>query len=156
MGNFRSTCPKTSIKVILEYHGFKTCIFMVIERVWQAWSYSKSWRIPNYQISKPHKNLSFFLLPHFRRIWEKEFLNQEFYSQLPEQAWSKGSFDFSKIVPIGAPRSLIQIVPKRERVFIQMDLLPTVITNSFKIQNQTFEQHFHFFWLYDHEIYSFL
>ena len=40
-----------------------------------------------------------------------------------------------------------------------MDLLPTVITNSFKIQNQTFEKHFHFpsfFWPYDHEIYSFL
>ena len=38
-----------------------------------------------------------------------------------------------------------------------MDLLPTIITNSFKIQNQTFEQHFHFLlWLYDYEIYSFL
>ena len=39
-----------------------------------------------------------------------------------------------------------------------MDLLPTVITNSFEIQNQTFEKHFHFslHWLYDHEIYYFL
>ena len=37
-----------------------------------------------------------------------------------------------------------------------MDLLPTVITNSFKIQNQIFERHFHFFLLYDYEIYSFL
>ena len=27
MGNFRSTCPKASIKVILEYHDFETCIF---------------------------------------------------------------------------------------------------------------------------------
>ena len=39
-----------------------------------------------------------------------------------------------------------------------MDLLLTVITNSFKIQNQTFEKYFHFFlrWLYNNEIYSFL
>ena len=28
----------------------------------QVWSYSKSWRIPNYQISKPYKNLSFFIV----------------------------------------------------------------------------------------------
>ena len=28
--------------------------------------------------------------------------------------------------------------------FIKMNLLPTVITNSFQIQNQTFEKHFHF------------
>ena len=27
MGNFRSTCPKASIKVILEYHDSGTCIF---------------------------------------------------------------------------------------------------------------------------------
>ena len=36
-------------------------VFLVIERVWQALSYSKSWRIPNYQISKSYKNLSFFI-----------------------------------------------------------------------------------------------
>ena len=45
---------------------------------------------------------------------------------------------------------------KTKGVFTEIDLLPIVITNSFKIQNQTFEKHFHFFWLYDHEIYSFL
>ena len=27
MGNFQSTCPKASIKVISEYHDFGTCIF---------------------------------------------------------------------------------------------------------------------------------
>ena len=27
MGHFRSTCPKVSIKVILEYHDFRTCTF---------------------------------------------------------------------------------------------------------------------------------
>ena len=27
MGHFQSTCPKASIKVILEYHSFGTCVF---------------------------------------------------------------------------------------------------------------------------------
>ena len=49
-----------------------------------------------------------------------------------------------KNVLIGAPRPFIQMVSKRKGVFIEMDLLPIVITNSFKIQNQTFEKHFHF------------
>ena len=57
----------------------------------------------------------------------------------------KSSFDFSKIVPLETLRSLIQIVPEQKGMFIEMDILPTVITNSFKIQIQTFEQHFHFF-----------
>ena len=76
--------------------------------------------------------------------FEKKILNQEFYDQLPEQVWSKGSFDFSKIEPLGVPSSLIQMVSKWKGVFIEMDLLPIVITNSFKIQNQTFEKHFIF------------
>ena len=121
-------------------------VFLVIERVWQVWSYSKSWRIPNYQISKPTKTYHFLLLD-FRRIWEKKSLNQEFYNQLSEQAWSEGSFDFLKIVPLEAPRSLIQMVSKRKGVFIEMDLSPIVITNSFKIQNQTFQKHFHHFFI---------
>ena len=67
-----------------------------------------------YQITKyqnPTKTYHFFL-PDFRKIREKEFLNQEFYGKLPEQAWSKGSSNFSKIVPFGAPRSHIQMVSK--------------------------------------------
>ena len=44
--------------------------------------------------------------------FEKKFLNQEFYGQLLELAWSKGSFDFSKIMPLRAPRSLVQMVSK--------------------------------------------
>ena len=88
--------------------------------------------------------------------FEKKFLNQEFYGQLPEQVWLKGSFDFSKIVPFGTPRSLIQMVSKQKGVFIEIDLLPTVITNSFKIKH--LKNIFIFFlrWFYDHEIYSFL
>ena len=36
-------------------------VFLVIERVWQVWSYSKSWRIPNYQISNPTKTYFFIV-----------------------------------------------------------------------------------------------
>ena len=130
-------------------------VFLVIERVWQAWSYSKSWHILNYQISNPTKTYNFFawFLKNSRKRVSKSGV-------LWPIAWAgviKMVIWFFKIVPLGAPRSLIQMVSKRMGVFIEMDLLPTVITNSFKIQNQTFEQHFHFLlWLYDHEIYSFL
>ena len=79
----------------------------------QVWSYSKSWRIPNYQISNPIKTNHFFYCLIFEEF-EKKILNQEFYDQLPEQVWSKGSFDFSKIKPLGVPSSLIQMVSKRK------------------------------------------
>ena len=77
-------------------------VFLVIENVWQVWSCSKSWCIPNYQLSVSFKNSS-FLLPDFEEF-EKKFLNREFYGQMPEQAWSNGLFDLFKIVPLGAPR----------------------------------------------------
>ena len=67
---------------------------------------------------------------------------------------------FSKLCPSGHQGLSFKWFQNEKRVFIEMDLLPTVITNSFQIQNQTFEKHFHFHrffqWLYDHEIYSFL
>ena len=86
-------------------------VFFVIKRVWQVWSYSKSWCIPNYQLTVSFKNSSFFFCLIFKEF-EKKFLNQEFYGQLPEQAWSTCSFDFSKIMPLGAPKSLVQMVLK--------------------------------------------
>ena len=139
---------------------------MLIEKVWQVWNCSKSWCIPNYQISVFSKTRH-FLLPDFRRIWErvselgilgliawvgnsskswcipnyqisvyfknssffcclifeefeKEFLNQGFYGQIPEQAWSNGFFDFSKIVPLGAPRLFIQMVLRWKWVFVRI------------------------------------
>ena len=77
--------------------------------------------------------------------FEQKFLNQEFNYQLPEQVWSKGSFDFFKIVPLGAPRSLIQMDSKRKGVIIEMDLSPTVITNSFENLFKNSKTFFHFF-----------
>ena len=44
-------------------------MFLVLEKVWQVWSCSKSWYILNYQLSVPKKNSS-FRLHDFRRIWE--------------------------------------------------------------------------------------
>ena len=144
MGNFWSTCLKASIRVISEYHDLRDLCFWSSKGFWQVWSCSKSWCIPNYQLSVSFKNSSFFVA-WFPKNSRNKFLNQEFYGQMPEQAWSNGLFNFSKIVLLRAPRSLIQMVLKWKGVFIEMGLLSTVITNSFKIQNQTFKKHFHFF-----------
>ena len=77
--------------------------------------------------------------------FEKKFLNQEFYDQLPEQAWSECSFGFQKKnVPHGAPRPFIQMVPRWKWVFVRMDTLPTMTTNSFKVKDRTIGKHFHF------------
>ena len=74
-------------------------LFLVIEKVWQVWSCSKSWCIPNYQLSVSFKTHHFFC--PISEEFENKFLNQEFYGQLPEQAWSNGLFDFSKSCPSG-------------------------------------------------------
>ena len=47
-------------------------LVLLIENVWQVWNYSKSWCIPNYQLSVPIK-IHHFLLPDFWRIWEIGF-----------------------------------------------------------------------------------
>ena len=52
---------------------------------------------------------------------------------------------FQKLCPSGHQGLLFKWFQNEKGVFIEMDLLPTVITNSFQIQNQTFEKHFHFF-----------
>ena len=93
---------------------------------------------------KSYKIHTFFCCLIFEEF-EKEFLNQEFYGQLPKQAWSKGSFDFFKnCASRGIKVSCSNGFKMKKGVFIEMNLLLTVITNSFQIQNQTFEKHFHF------------
>ena len=94
MGNFWSTCPETSIKVISEYHDFRDLCFWSLKGFWQAWSCSKSWCIPNYRLLVPTK-IYFFVCLTFEEF-EKKFLNREFYGQMLEQAWSNGLFDFFK------------------------------------------------------------
>ena len=75
MGNFQSTCPKASIKVILEYHDFGTCIF------WSLKGFGKFEAIASfdaYQITicqTLQKLIINFFLLDFRRIREKKFLN---------------------------------------------------------------------------------
>ena len=102
IGNFWSTCPKASIKVISEYHNLRDLCVWSLKGFWQAWSCSKSWCIPNYQLSDSFKNSSFFVSWFSKN--SREFANQKSYGQLPEKAWSNGLFDFFKIVPLGAPR----------------------------------------------------
>ena len=82
MGNFWSTCPKTSIKD--DFKVSWSCVFGhqggfdKLEAVASLGAY----QITNYQfLSKTHH----FLLPDSKES-EKKFLNQEFYGQMPEQA----------------------------------------------------------------------
>ena len=119
MGNFWSTCPKASIRVISEYHDLKDLCFWSSRGFWQAWSCSKSWCIPNYQLSVSFKNSTFFVA-WFSKNSKNKFLNQEFYGQMPKQAWLNGLFNFSKIVPFGAPRLFIQMVPRWKWVFVRI------------------------------------
>ena len=62
MGNFWSTCPKSSIKVISKYRDLEILRFWSSRGFWQAWSCSKSWCIPNYQLSAPTKIYLFVCL----------------------------------------------------------------------------------------------
>ena len=87
MGNFLSTCPKAPIKAILEYHDLRVLCFWSLKGFSQAWSCSKSWCIPNYQLSVSFKNLSFFVA-WFSKNSRNNFLNQKFCGHMPEQAWS--------------------------------------------------------------------
>ena len=103
-------------------------MFLIVEKVWQVWSCSKSWCIPNYQLLVSFKTHHFCLISE---EFENKFLNQKFYGQLPEQAWSNGLFDFSKSCPSGC--QVFQMIPKWRKVFIKMDWLLTMITNPFKI-----------------------
>ena len=52
--------------------------------------------------------------------FEKEFLNQGFYGQLPEQTWSEYSFGFQNNLPHRAPRPFIQMVPRWKWVFVRI------------------------------------
>ena len=155
MGSFWSMCPETLIKVISERHDLETCVF----GHWKGLAGLKLWQVLMHTklpiISFLQKLIIIFCCLIFKES-EKKFLNQEFYGQLLEHAWSKGSFDFSKFCPSGH-QVFFQIVSKWKEVFVRMDWLLTMITNSFKIlitkNLETFFLSFFLHWLYDHDIY---
>ena len=101
MDNFWSTCPKASIRVISEYHNLRDLCVWSSRGFWQAWNCSKSWCIPNYQLSISFKNSS-FLLPDFRRIREMIF-GSKILRPIAWVAVIKSLFDFFKIVPLEVP-----------------------------------------------------
>ena len=63
---------------------------------------------------------------------------------------------FQKLYPSGHQGLLFKWFQNENGVFIEMDLLPTVITNSFQIQNQTFENIFIFIFFNDFMIMKFI
>ena len=76
MGNFRSMCPKTLIKVISGYHDFGI-LFCSWKRFGRFETVSKSWCIPNYQIlvfSKTRRFLVAWFLKNSRKSsWIRNF-----------------------------------------------------------------------------------
>ena len=102
---------------------------LFIENVWQAWNCSKSWCIPNYQLSVSFKNSS-FLLPDFRRIRESLQIRNLMANCLRRRDQMVYSI-FSKSCLSG--HQGFQKISKWKKVFIEMGSLPTVITNSFRI-----------------------
>ena len=136
MGNFQSTCPKASIKMVSEYHDLGTCVF----GHWKG--FGKLETVANfnaYQITKYQilQKLIIFCCMIFEEF-KKEILKSRIF----------------KIVPLGAPRPDIQIVQKWKKVFIRTDSLLTMITNSFNILFIQNLETFLFFHFFCNEIYS--
>ena len=85
--------------------------FLVIEGFWYAWSYSKSWCIPNYQLSVSFKNLSFFVAWSSKNSKKKSFQVRDFMASCLNRQDQKIYLIF-KSVPLSMPRLFIQMVPK--------------------------------------------
>ena len=106
IGNFRSMCPKTLIMVISGYHDLGI-LFCSWKRFGRFGTVSKSWCIPNYQISIFSKTRHFFLLSDFWRIRERVSES----GILWPIAWVdviKRFIRFFKIVPPGVPHFLFK------------------------------------------------
>ena len=98
IGNFGQHVPRRQSKMISRYRGLGI-LFCSWKRFGRFETVSKSWCVPNYQISVFFfKNSSFFVAWFSKN--SREFANQESYGQLPEKAWSNGLFDFSKSCPL--------------------------------------------------------
>ena len=81
MGNSRSMCPKTLINVISGYHDLGI-LFCLLKRFgkFETVASLDAYQITKYQFFQ--KLVLFCCL--ISKEFEKEFLNQEFWSQLPE------------------------------------------------------------------------
>ena len=95
MDNFWSMCHGALIKVISKHHDLGTCVF----GYWKGLASLKLWQVLMHNklpiINFLQKLIIIFCCLIFEEF-EKKFLNQELYGQLPEQAWSEYSFGFSK------------------------------------------------------------
>ena len=109
-------------------------VFLVIERVWQAWSYNKSWRIPNYQISKPYKNLSFFIA-WFSKNSRKRVSKSGVLRPIAWAGVIKRFIWFFKNYAIRGTKVSYSNGFKMKGSVYRDGFITTVITISFKIQN---------------------
>ena len=98
---FGQSYPKSSIKVISEYHDLRDLCFCSWKGFGRFETVSKSWCIPNYQLSVPTK------LIIFRCLISEEFKKKVSKSGV---SWSiagegviKWFIRFFQIMPLGAP-----------------------------------------------------
>ena len=128
IGNFGQHVPRHQSKMISRYRDLGI-LFCSWKRFGRFETASKSWCVPNYQMSVFFKNSS-FLLPDFRRIRES-FWIRHFKANCLSRRDQKVYSVFSKSCPSG--HQSFQQIPKWKKVLVEMGLLPTVITNSFRI-----------------------
>ena len=92
------------------------------------------------------KNSSFFFVVWFLKNSRKSFWIRNFMANcLSRRDQKVHSIFFKNCASRGIKVSCSNGFKMKKGVFIEMNLLLTVITNSFQIQNQTFEKHFSFF-----------
>ena len=107
---FGQHAPRHQSKMISKHRDLGTCIFghpgvLIGLKLQQVLMHTKLPIISFFQ------KLIIFCYLIFEKF-EKAFLNQEFYGQLPEHAWSRGFFDFSKSCPLGHhPFFFTQMIP---------------------------------------------
>ena len=114
MGNFRSMCPKTLIKVISGYHDLGI-LFCSLKRFGRFETVAS---LDAYQITKYQffQKLVIFLLPDFQRIRERVSES----GILEPIAWVdviKRFIRFFKIVPLGVPHFYSNDFTMKESVY---------------------------------------
>ena len=131
-------------------------IFSIIERRFGRLEAIAS--LNAYQITKNQILQKFiFFVAWFSKNSRKSFWIRNFIIHCLNRRDQRVDLIFQNRAPWGIKVFFIQKIPKWKKVFIKMDWLLTMITNSFKIpitkNLKTFFYHF-LHWLYDHEVHS--
>ena len=109
-GQFWSTCPRHQSRWFQNI-TILGLVFLVFAKVWQVWSCSKSWCIPNYQLSVSFKNSSFFVAWFSKNLRESFHVRDSMASCLSRHDQKVYSI-FQKLCPLGHHALFfIQMIP---------------------------------------------